>query len=94
MQILKTDRFLEEVEVIVDFIARDSLTHALAFLDDLDEAILSLENFPYKYRKSTKSDDEDIRDLIFKGYVVPYHINKSSNSIEILGIFSENEWDL
>ncbi len=94
MQILKTDRFLEEVEVIVDFIARDSLTHALAFLDDLNEAILAIENFPYKYRKSTKSYDENIRDLIFRGYVIPYHINQSSNSLEILGIFSENQWNL
>ena len=94
MQILKTDRFLEEVEVIADFIAKDSLTHALAFLDDLDEAILSLENFPYKYRKSTKSDDDTIRDLIFKGYVIPYYINQNTNSIVILGIFSENQWNL
>ena len=94
MQILKTDRFFEEVEVIVDFIASDSLERALVFLDDLDKAIFSLSDFAYRCRKSTKSNDENIRDLVFKGYVIPYHINKSKNSIEILGIFSQNEWSL
>jgi len=31
MQILKTSRFLDELDVIVDFIAEDSLSQALIF---------------------------------------------------------------
>ena len=65
MQIVKTLRFQEELEVILDFIAQ-----------------------------STKSNDVNVRDLIFDGYVIPYRINKMKDRLEIIGIFSENEWGL
>ena len=34
--------------------------------------------------------DENIRELIHKGYVIPYFIN--DDEINILGIYKENEW--
>jgi hypothetical protein len=39
---------------------------------------------PYKYRKSIYFDNEDIRDMIFKGYITVYKINQ--NQIVIVGI--------
>jgi len=41
----------------------------------------------------TKSQDDTVRDLIFQGYVVPYRVNQKNDKIEIIGIFSENEWE-
>lgn len=92
MQVHKTDRFFAELEVIIDFIARDSWTRAEMFNNALSETVMKLPHFPYKCRQSKYSDDENLRELVFSGYVIPYRINTAKDRIEILGIFSENEW--
>ena len=94
MEIFKTSRFLTELEVIVDFIAEDSLSQALLFMDKLDLSVLSLVDTPYRCRASTKSSDIHMRDLVFKGYVIPYRINELKNRIELIGMFSANEWEM
>ena len=83
MQIVKTSRYLEELEIILNFIAKDSLTRALEFVDKLNARVLDLGNMPYKNRKSLKSDDYNIRDLIFYGYVIPYRVNLNQNSKDL-----------
>jgi len=94
MQVHKTDRFFAELEVIIDFIAQDSFKRAEKFNSDLSDQIINLPHFPYKCRQSSRSKDKDLRELVFNGYVIPYRINTAKNRIEILGIFSENEWTL
>ncbi|EAL2490596.1 type II toxin-antitoxin system RelE/ParE family toxin, partial [Campylobacter jejuni] len=49
-----------------------------------------LDFMPYKFRKSLAFDDENVRDFIFKGYVIPYKIDKEKDLIIILGIYKEN----
>jgi len=39
---------------------------------------------PYKFRKSIHFNDENIRDLVFKGYTVPYLVD--DEVIVVLGI--------
>lgn len=46
-----------------------------------------LPNNPYKFRQSLYSEDENVRDLIFKGYTVPYLIDKNKEAVVILKIF-------
>lgn len=94
MQTLKTLRYLEELEIILDFIAEDSLNKALEFADEINKQVLKLDMMPFRCRQSLKSDDNNVRDLIFYGYVIPYRVNIEKGRIEILGIFSENEWEL
>ena len=94
IQIVKTTRYLVELEVVLDFIAEDSLSRALEFAHKLNDKVLDLDNMPYKCRASLKSNDHHIRDLVFYGYVIPYRINTQKSQIEILGIFSENELEL
>ncbi|EIQ8939771.1 type II toxin-antitoxin system RelE/ParE family toxin, partial [Campylobacter jejuni] len=53
----------------------------------------NLSFMPYKNRKPLSFDNENIRDLIFKGYIIPYLIDKSKNEIVILGIYKSNLWD-
>ncbi len=93
MQIKKTERFLSELESILDFIARDSFHQALNFKNGLDESVYLIPAMPYKYRQSSKAKDSNIRDMIFNGYVIPYRINTTKNQIELLGIFSSNIWN-
>ncbi len=94
MQVHKSARFFAELEAIIDFIAQDSFASAEKFKNDLDKKVNDLLNFPYKCRRSLKSNDESVRDLIFAGYVIPYRVNSAKERIEILGIFSENEWEI
>lgn len=42
---------------------------------------------PYKYRKSFYYDDINVRDMIFKGYTIPYLIDEKNNKIVLLDIF-------
>jgi len=94
MQIVKSNRYLEELETMLGFIAEDSLNRALQFADTLNAQVMELDTMPYKYRASLKSNDTNVRDLVVKGYVIPYRINKNKNRIEILGIFNQNQWEL
>jgi len=94
MQIVKSTRYLEELETMLGFIAEDSLSRALQFADTLNAQVMELDTMPYKHRASLKSVNKNVRDLVFKGYVIPYRVNKSKNRIEILGIFNQNQWEL
>jgi plasmid stabilization system protein ParE len=94
MTLDKLPRFDDELEEIIQFIAEDSINRALSFYDEL---ILKIENIPinpFIYRKRQNTEDENIRELIFKGYVIPFYIDKESDKIVVLGIFNQNLWDI
>ena len=76
---------------IIDFIAKDKPAASINFANELEKRIFNLPNFPYKNRQSIYFDDENIRDMIFKGYTVVYKINNQKNIIEILDIFNKNK---
>ncbi|WP_198305392.1 type II toxin-antitoxin system RelE/ParE family toxin [Arcobacter vandammei] len=86
MQIIRDTKYLIKIQSIVEYIAKDSIFRAFDFLDSLDEQINNLPNMPLKCRKSIYFDDENIRDLIFKGYVIPYKIDIDKKQITIIGI--------
>ncbi|WP_390880895.1 type II toxin-antitoxin system RelE/ParE family toxin [Aliarcobacter cryaerophilus] len=54
--------------------------------NNLNNQIDNLANMPFKCRKSIYFSDDNIRDLIFMGYVIPYKIYESKNEIIIIGI--------
>jgi len=87
MQIIRDNNYLASLDNVMQFIAQDSFNKALIFLDKLDYAINNIPNFPYKHRQSFYYTNEDIRDLIFKGYTIPYLIDNGNNQIVILDIF-------
>ena len=86
MQIIRSKNYLKKLQNIMEFIAQDSVNRAIEFQIDLDENIDNLAYMSYKFRKSNYFDDENIRDLIFKGYVIPYEIDQKNNTIIIIGI--------
>ncbi len=91
MQINRSRRYINSLFEILDFIAQDNISASENFLDKLDECISNLPNFPYKYRKSLYFHDDNIRDMIYKGYTVVYRMNLEKNSIDILQIFNKNK---
>lgn len=83
-------KFERELKIIFDFIAKDSLNRAREFRNELVAKIERTAQTPFICRKSINFNDESIRDLIFKGYVIPYLID--NEVIYVLGIYKANEW--
>lgn len=86
MKILKREEFNQELKNILYFIAQDNKQNAKIFKNELIERIHKLSNMPYKFRKSIFFNNEQIRDLVFKGYVIAYEINDIESEIIIIGI--------
>ena len=86
MLIIRDTNYLNKLQNIMEFISKGSLTRALNFQIELDDKVNNLVYMPYKFRKSIYFDDENIRDLIFKGYVIPYRIDKIKDTIIVIGI--------
>ena len=84
-------KFERELKIIFDFMAKDSLSRAREFRNELIAKIERTAQTPFICRKSINFNDESIRDLIFKGYVIPYLID--DEVIYILGIYKANEWE-
>ncbi|ERJ30320.1 hypothetical protein UNSWCS_1910 [Campylobacter concisus UNSWCS] len=83
-------KFERELKIIFDFIAKDSLSRAREFRNELIAKIERTAQTPFICRKSINFNDESIRDLIFKSYVIPYLID--DEVIYVLGIYKANEW--
>jgi plasmid stabilization system protein ParE len=85
MQITKDKKYIEALKNILKFISKDSKAKARSFEKNLNKHIKNIIHFPYKYRRSYYYDNENTRDLIFKGYTIPYLID--NDRIVILDIF-------
>ena len=77
--------------------------HANFIVDDSNESkirsntsynkIKNIPHSPYSYRKRNNSENSTTRELIFKGYTIPFEIDEKNNKIIILGIFNQNLWN-
>ena len=76
----------------VEYIAKDKPAAARKFKREVIKQIKGIPKIPYANRKSIFFDREDIRDLVFKGYVIVYKINTENKSIEVFG-FTKYEND-
>lgn len=87
MKIDYNPTFRKNFGIIWDFISQDSFNRADSFKTQLKEKISKLPDYPYKFRQSHYYADENVRDMIFKGYTIPYLIDTDKNLIVILDIF-------
>ena len=85
MDIKILESFSEKLNSQIKYIARDKPIAARKFKQGVIEAIKAIPKMPYKNRKSIYFENDEIRDLIFKGYKIVYRINKSTNCIEVFG---------
>lgn len=85
MIINKNPSFNSKLLSILKFIAINNPANAKRFKIELDKKITDLTNMPLKYRQSIHYDDVETRDLIFKGYTIPYLVD--NDVIVILDIF-------
>ena len=93
MKIEITDSFRSRVIDQLEFIAKDSPVRARKFQKELMSAIKNIPQRPLSYRKSIYFDNESIRDMIFKGYVIVFRINKEN--IQVFGFIKyQNKLEL
>jgi len=86
LEIIYDEKFIDTFTNIWDFIALDSENRANQFKEELKNKIEDLVYMPYKFKQSIYFDREDIRDLVFKGYTIPYKIDEVNNQIVVIGI--------
>jgi len=88
MTIKKSNLFKIELKNILQNIAKDKISAMQKFRKELNNQLNNIPNMPYKYRKSYYYNDENIRDMIFKGYTIIYKIY--DKHILIVEIFNNN----
>ena len=88
MKIIETQRYKVQLRDITLNIKKDKPQSSVKFAQDLKEQISNIPNMPKKYRKSEYYEDENIRDMIFRGYTIIYELYE--NIIEIQTIFNQN----
>jgi len=86
LEIIYEEKFIDTFTNIWDFIALDSESRANQFKKELKSKIEDLVHMPYKFKQSIYFDSEEIRDLVFKGYTIPYKIDEVKNQIVVIGI--------
>ena len=91
MQISKLRRYKNQLTIILKHIAKDKVSASEDFYINLNETIEEIPNFPFKYRKSIYFDNDNIRDMTFKGYTIIYRINIKKDLIEVIRIFNKNK---
>lgn len=91
MQISKLRRYKNQLTIILKHIAKDKISASENFYINLNETINELPNSPFKYRKSIYFNNENMRDMTFKGYTIIYRVNIKKDLIEIIRIFNKNK---
>lgn len=86
MRIVRSTKYAQSLKTIITYISTDSKPRAFNFKSELDKNINNLWNMPFKFRQSIYFEDENIRDLIFKGYTVVYKVDELKEIITIIGI--------
>ena len=87
MQIIKDELFKESLKTVLKYIAQDSKAKASKFNKQLFVQVSKLDNMPLKFRQSIYYENENIRDLVFKGYTIPYLVDEQKELIVVLDIF-------
>ena len=82
--------FVNRLEGFVEIIAEDKPSAARKFHKEIINACKEIQNFPYKHRKSIYFDDEDIRDSVYKGFVIIYKIEL--DTIKVFAFINRNEF--
>ncbi len=91
MKIKFTNNFYLILNDQIEFIAKDKPQAARNFKKNLISSLKKDLTFPYHFKKSRYSNDELIRDYIFKGYTIVYEINEKENIVIIFELIKYME---
>ena len=91
MKVKITKVFRNKLNSQVEFIAQDKPGAARKFKNDLITRIKEIAAMPYRNRKSVFFDQEEIRDLVYKGYLIVYKVDESTREIIVFGFVKYEE---
>lgn len=78
----------EDLQIIIDFISKDSPSYAKIFTKNILKSIQHLKKYPKMGRIVPEANDENIRELLFKNYRIIYFIKE--DTIEIYSFLHGN----
>ncbi len=84
MKVIYLESFQVRLNRQLSYIAYDSPVNARRFRNGLKKSIHTTKENPYSHRRSIFFDDDNIRDLIYKGYIIVYRI--TDKNIEVFGL--------
>lgn len=101
-KVIWTEPALEDLQDIIEHIARDSFVYAERFGIRVVEAPRRLVQFPYCGRIVPEFEEENIRELIYGAYRIIYLIREEvcyivaiiHGSRDILCYLKKGDWDL
>jgi toxin ParE1/3/4 len=71
-----SQRALQDLEAIADYIAKDSVAYAKVAVRTIVNKVHMLSQFPRSGRKVEEFDDDDVRELIAYSYRIIYQIQQ------------------
>ena len=72
MKIIYSKRFQRALRQVKVFIAKDSTSRANSFIRSLKKQIITIKEMPFRYRRSDYFDDENTREMVYKGYSIVF----------------------
>ena len=90
MKIIILKSFSDKFNRQLQYISADKPLAAKKFRKDVIALIRKISDFPYKHRQSIFFENENIRDLIFKGYIIVYRVKDID--IEVFGFIKYEEF--
>lgn len=75
----------------LDYIAADKPGAARQFRKDVLHEIKKIARQPFAARKSVFFEDDNIRELVFKGYLIIFRLNIKENTILVFGFLKYTE---
>ncbi|MEX0986526.1 MAG: type II toxin-antitoxin system RelE/ParE family toxin [Bacteroidales bacterium] len=85
MKLRILNSFAKKLNDQVAYIAKDKPGAARKFKSKILKRIREIPEMPFANRKSIFFDRKDIRDLIFKGYIIVYKVDAKKDIITIFG---------
>ena len=86
MNVVCSPLFTEQLQTILDAMARTNPQGAKAFKLYLDTILLNLPTKAGKYKPSIYFDDEAVRDIEHQGFTIPFFRDRANGVYAILGI--------
>ena len=84
---------LEDIELIAEYIARDSTDRAALFVERLIQATDRLQHSPFSGRIIPEIEEESCREIIYGSYRIMYRIEREA--VWITGVVhSARDWNL
>ena len=94
MKVIESKQFKDELRAIAFYIKKDKSSASIDFVKNLKKTIKRLVDFPYQYKKSIYFDNDEIRDMVYRGYTIVYEISTEKDTLVLLSMFNQNLPDL